>query len=423
MGGYDKTQLENTTIGNKTYYWQEVTSNAGKTGLLNGYTLTHDGIDVRYRTLMQTANRVDAQNLNSISLTQVTQVDPNYSLFWEPAQTGGYKVNLSLVEGRAGTVPMENLKVSLASTTNTIAPNYERCPVPSTSKMVDVTHEIRTLAPGASIEVQANMNDMMHFTTAGGMVEYVLNQNGNYQQEDGNGNRSWRITNHSAVSMEVDYYTTNVSGEVANNEAKNRTAGGGVRVAGGVTMEGTKVIGGIGDSNLLSDNFANAAAGIFGSLNKAGDDYKNFTEGSSYKSSSKSGSYEVSYNEVQYYKSLYSALATGGWKVDTNVKDKSYLNQQILQGNVVLSNFSNTASWQALQLGDQKSGLAVVDDKEAQEKAKSEYESQNAILETRKKFLENQVESLQTQSDAIDSETESLKSLIEKEQDKFKLFC
>ena len=127
-------------------------------------------------------------------------------------------------------------------------------------------------------------------------------------------------------------------------------------------------------------------------------------------------------SQVDYYKKLYHALATGGWKVDGKVNDSSYLSQQMLHGNMVLNKFNGTKSWTTMQLGDATTGLSTVDDKDTQEKAKKEYESQTAILKTRQTFLENQIETLKTASDAIDTEKESISSIMEKEQEKFKVF-
>ena len=91
-------------------------------------------------------------------------------------------------------------------------------------------------------------------------------------------------------------------------------------------------------------------------------------------------------------------------------------------GNMVLQEFNNYSSWSVLQLGDSNNGLDTVDDTDTREKAKAEYESQSAILKTKQTFLENEIESIKTQSEALDTEKDSLKNIMEKEQEKFKVF-
>lgn len=192
--------------------------------------------------------------------------------------------------------------------------------------------------------------------------------------------------------------------------------------------KGTNVIGSFGNQELLSNTFDIGATGAFGSKNLAGNDYKNFT--SSYKTSSgvvktstgQKATGDNSEYSVAYYTSLFNAMAAGGWVVDGQVNNASYLSQQMLQGNLVLQQFNNSQSWAVLQLGDSNNGLDTVKDQDTIDKAKSEYESKSAIMKTKQTFIENEIESLKTQTEAIDKEKESLESIMEKEQEKLKIF-
>lgn len=125
---------------------------------------------------------------------------------------------------------------------------------------------------------------------------------------------------------------------------------------------------------------------------------------------------------VEYYKSLYNAMATGGWSRNSSLTDPDYLNQQMLYGNIVLNEFSNNSSWKALSMSDSKSGLNIEENKEAVEKAKTEYEMDKNRIDYQSKLIENQTSTLQTELDAITNEQDSVKSIIENEMAKFSLF-
>ena len=187
----------------------------------------------------------------------------------------------------------------------------------------------------------------------------------------------------------------------------------------------TGVISGYGEQSLLSNTFTTGAEGIYGTINSANKDLKyltsSYSEGTAGVSGTETGTKDDTYL-INYYKSLYNAMATGGWKTDNKITDSSYLSQQMIYGNVVLNKFNNNASWRTLQLSDSTTGLNSIDDESIQEKAQEEYESQAAILETRTSFLENQIESLKTEQEAVSTEQDSLNEIIEKEQEKLKLF-
>lgn len=189
-----------------------------------------------------------------------------------------------------------------------------------------------------------------------------------------------------------------------------------------ISGNGSNVIGQYGNQSKLSDNFTEAACGVFGSKNTNGNDFNSFVYASSSSSSSSKSTEADNEYAKTYYNGLYNALAAGGWTVDGKVGDSAYLSEQMLQGNMVLQQFNNSQSWAVLQLGDSDNGLDTVDDKETREKAKSEYDAKQAIMKTKETFIENEIKSLETQSQAFESEQETIKAIIEKEQEKLKLF-
>ncbi|MBR1754406.1 hypothetical protein IJ732_06160 [bacterium] len=237
----------------------------------------------------------------------------------------------------------------------------------------------------------------------------------------------WTVTYKRDTTVAVDdygNYTYKVSVEGATAETRNLSIPIKYLVK---TGKGSDCIGQYGNTTLIDPTFETGAAGIFGSKNIATNSYKNvlnYNNGTSNKSTTSTTKASDADGEyaINYYRSLYNALAAGGWVVDGQVNDASYLSQQMLQGNMVLQEFNNSSSWSVLQLGDSNNGLDTVDDTDTREKAKAEYESQSAILKTKQTFLENEIESIKTQSEALDTEKDSLKNIMEKEQEKFKVF-
>ena len=231
-----------------------------------------------------------------------------------------------------------------------------------------------------------------------------------------NYNYNVTITNNASVPMEIVWDTGVVKGYDAigqyGDAARNIDA---IDEGGWNTID--NVNGKTGAQKLLSETFTEGASGIYGTVHQKNDDYNSLVNGTS-----KSVGTANDTSQIDQYKKLYHAIATGGWKVDSKLNDTTYLNQQVLYGNMVINKFNGTKSWTTMQLGDSTTGLNTVDDKEAQEKAKKEYESQTAIMKTRQTFLENQIETLKTASDSIDTEKESLNSIMENEQEKFKVF-
>lgn len=206
-------------------------------------------------------------------------------------------------------------------------------------------------------------------------LEYV----GDVTDANGNTMSRYKITNKSTTSRQFSFLSLSTAGN-----------------------QGSSIVGKYGDQELLNEDKMNSTAGVYGNTSNT-------------LASTQTAA-------VEYYKSLYNAMATGGWSRNSSLTDPDYLNQQMLYGNIVLNEFSNNSSWKALSMSDSKSGLNIEENKEAVEKAKTEYEMDKNRIDYQSKLIENQTSTLQTELDAITNEQDSVKSIIENEMAKFSLF-
>lgn len=124
---------------------------------------------------------------------------------------------------------------------------------------------------------------------------------------------------------------------------------------------------------------------------------------------------------MAYYRKIYNALKTYGWKVYSNTSDE-FLQNQVLNGNFrVLKNSNNT--WVNVSTNSSDSGFDTEDDKEAIRTAEATYNAEKDKIKYKENFLDLQIKNLDTEREAINTDVESVKSILKKHlEDDFKLF-
>lgn len=127
---------------------------------------------------------------------------------------------------------------------------------------------------------------------------------------------------------------------------------------------------------------------------------------------------------ADYYTNLYYAIKAKGWTCNTNATDKTYLNQQLLNGNYQIEKIDSSYNWLPLSSGDPTSPVRNIRDDEAISLAESKYDSEKAKIETKENQLDLQMKNLDTERSEADTEIDSVKSIISKNVERsFKMFA
>lgn len=130
------------------------------------------------------------------------------------------------------------------------------------------------------------------------------------------------------------------------------------------------------------------------------------------------------YYEAVYYVNLYNALAQKGWAVDSNIDNKSYLEKQVLYGNVNVQKLKSAASstWETVSTSDYDSPVTSEADSAAVTKAEAEYTAAKNKLDYKESQLDIQSTTLDTERSAVTTEIDSVNAIIKKNLDAFKVF-
>lgn len=127
--------------------------------------------------------------------------------------------------------------------------------------------------------------------------------------------------------------------------------------------------------------------------------------------------------EANYYVNLYYAINSYGWTEKDDLSDKSYLQNAILQGDVVLRQLQTDGSWKAESTGSFDSNISEESDDDAIAKAEAEYDSEKDQLDYKEKQIDLQMTNLDAERSALTTEMDSVKSIIDKNiTESFKMF-
>lgn len=127
--------------------------------------------------------------------------------------------------------------------------------------------------------------------------------------------------------------------------------------------------------------------------------------------------------EANYYVNLYYAINSYGWTEKDELSDKSYLQNAILQGDVVLRQLQTDGSWKAESTGSFDSNISEESDDDAINKAEAEYDAEKDQLDYKEKQIDLQMTNLDAERSALTTEMDSVKSIIDKNiTQSFKMF-
>lgn len=192
--------------------------------------------------------------------------------------------------------------------------------------------------------------------------------------------------------------------ELKSNEANKRKVS--VSVGSGGHKNGTK-------KKEFSYTYSSRDTNINGYNAEKGDTVNNIDSNSS-SASSKANAY--------YYYKLYTTICNQGWVKDDNVNNKDYLQNQIMNGNIVINQLQNN-SWSQLSSSSPDSPLRTVNDEDAAKKAEADYDAKKDLLTSKEAQLDVTMNNLDTERSALVTETESVKKIIDKNvESSFKIF-
>lgn len=127
--------------------------------------------------------------------------------------------------------------------------------------------------------------------------------------------------------------------------------------------------------------------------------------------------------KANFYTNLYYAIKSQGWVRSSNVQDKSYLQNQLLRGNIIIEELQNDCSWKPLSDSDSDSPMRIEKDTDAITKAEAKYNIDTKKVNIKEEQLDLQLKNLDTERSALDTEIDSVKSIISKNIERsFKMF-
>lgn len=127
--------------------------------------------------------------------------------------------------------------------------------------------------------------------------------------------------------------------------------------------------------------------------------------------------------EASYYLKLYDAINSAGWQSGSNVDDKSYLETQVLQGNIAIKQKQTDGTWLKTSTSDSDCPLQSESDSEAITIAEAQYTASKDLLSSKEQKLDLTTKRLDTEHSAITTEVESIQSVIKKNIERsFKIF-
>ena len=116
--------------------------------------------------------------------------------------------------------------------------------------------------------------------------------------------------------------------------------------------------------------------------------------------------------EVEYYTTLYEQINARGWVMDSNIDDRDYFQNQILYGNLYINQADSKGNLSVLSTSDSTSRVNEVDDEEAQEEAKAEYDAKEDEITAKELMLDQNIQKLDSERKKISTQKDSVESMI-----------
>lgn len=127
-------------------------------------------------------------------------------------------------------------------------------------------------------------------------------------------------------------------------------------------------------------------------------------------------------DKADYYLNLYNAIANNGWTRNSSIDNKDYLQNQLMNGNIVINQVKN-GTLSALSTSDPDSPLNTESDEDAIKKAEADYDAKKDLLSSKEAQLDVTMNNLDTERSALTTEMDSVKKIIDKNiESSFKIF-
>lgn len=134
--------------------------------------------------------------------------------------------------------------------------------------------------------------------------------------------------------------------------------------------------------------------------------------------------------QIEFYDSIFSAIAEKGWVYNSNAGDTDYLNQ-MLQNNIYsITTVERTQTYDTssksyvwnneyeTDIASNNSNIVSVHDSDAANDALIEYEHKKSIINTKETRIDTRIKNLETELSAINQMIESLKGIVKDNTDR-----
>lgn len=127
-------------------------------------------------------------------------------------------------------------------------------------------------------------------------------------------------------------------------------------------------------------------------------------------------------NKADFYLNLYQAINGKGWSNNSNITDTSYLQNQLMSGNLNIQKLTSSG-WSTLSSGDPSSPVRNIRDTESITLAESKYNSEKDKIDAKESILDLEMKNLDAERSELDTEIDSVKTIINKNIERsYKMF-
>jgi len=128
--------------------------------------------------------------------------------------------------------------------------------------------------------------------------------------------------------------------------------------------------------------------------------------------------------EVDYYTEMFYAIQDKGWTKNANVTNQSYLQNQMMNGSLVIEQLKEPGTFSDLASSDPSSPLQNVRDTDGVAIEESKYTAAKDELDSKESVLDINIKNLDTERSELDTEIDSVKGVITKNIERsFKMFA
>src|SRR5574344_705359 len=124
-------------------------------------------------------------------------------------------------------------------------------------------------------------------------------------------------------------------------------------------------------------------------------------------------------NAIQVYYEMYERMSSNSFVVSDSVDNDAYLQQQILNGNLVVKKISSS---EVETVGGTDSPLSQEESDTAIAKAKAEYDKKKSEIEEKEQVYDVKQNQLDTELSSLNTMIESTQKMVDKDVEAFKLF-